>query len=259
MSANNFKDSVADDKITFRMAAEIFLVIFLFVFFLKSVVLDFFVVSSSSMEPVLQKKDLILVSRLAYYIGFADKLPIFGIEAPANWKARFKSPKAGEIVFFLNTFIALKNYPENYIIKRVKLVPGDLIYYNEGKLGNLNFSKSKPDMFQSEYHSIKIPYKLQNINLNSENIKFYKHIIENEGNKVLIDGDSILINNIITKNYTFTQNHYYLEGDNSYHSFDSRIYGLVPETAIQGKALFIFWSGSSAKTSFFDRFISWIE
>ncbi|HRP01441.1 MAG TPA: signal peptidase I [Candidatus Kapabacteria bacterium] len=256
MKLMNLDDSATIiEKITFRMVAEILIVICLVVFFLKIVVLDFFLVSSSSMEPTLYKKDILLVSRVSYFIGLGDRMPFIDLHKLANYRLNYKTPQKNDIIFFKNSFHSLRDYKENYLIKRVKLVPGDKLYYASVN-GQLNFSKNSPDAFVKEYTEITIPAKDEIVNLDIDNIRFYKHIIENEDNKVEITANNIYINNKATNNYKFKENHYYVEGDNRNNSFDSRIYGLVPENVIFGKALLIIWSGAIEKDSYFDRFLT---
>ncbi len=246
-------------NLSFRVVFEIFLIIFLFVFLLKTFVLDFFLVSSESMEKTLQKNDLVFISKVAYFFGISYEIPYFGLTVNDKFRINLREPKTNEIVVFVNNFKRLNHLPINYFIKRVKLVPGDLIYYNATNYGSVIFAKSTPDLFESEFKPAHIPRKGQTIYLYKSNITFYKHIIENEGNSVEITDNGIKINNQFQNKYTFRYNHYFLEGDNSFNSNDSRAYGLVPEFAIIGKAIFIVWSRNPNKEHFFERFLKFIE
>ncbi len=260
MKISDFLDKNTEIKLFTRKTLFSFLLIIVFfVLVLKTFILDFFLVSSTSMAPTLYKKDVILVSRLAYFIGFADRIQLININISPEYRWYYKSPQKNDVIFFSNHFQSLSNYSHNYLIKRVRLIPGDTVYYSELSNGQTNYSITQPDNYNQDYSFAIIPSKNQTINLDTSNLKFYKHIIENEGGKVTSAFGDIYIDNQKAVKYQFKDNHYFVEGDNIDNSFDSRIYGLVPEQMILGKALIIFWSGASQKTNVLDRFLKWIE
>jgi signal peptidase I len=103
---------------------------------------------------------------------------------------------------------------------------------------------------------LEIPYKGLTIELNRENLaKYYYHIVYHERRKILVENDSIFINNIFSENYTFRMNYYFVLGDNRHNTSDSRIWGMVPENHIKGRVSGIFLSFDKG-ASFF-RKIRW--
>lgn len=90
---------------------------------------------------------------------------------------------------------------------------------------------------------IYIPEAGKTVQLNRENLPFYKKIIgEYEGNTLTITGDEIRINGQIATSYTFKQNYYWMMGDNRHNSLDARYFGFTPEDHIVGKPIFIWMS-----------------
>jgi signal peptidase I len=83
-----------------------------------------------------------------------------------------------------------------------------------------------------------------------ETIRLYEHhdSVQIENGKLMIDGENVT-------EYTFSQDYYFMMGDNRDNSLDSRAWGFVPHDHIVGKALFIFMSVDS-EADFFHK-IRW--
>lgn len=73
------------------------------------------------------------------------------------------------------------------------------------------------------------------IDVSTDNIEFVKKMAEIDGNYVEIYNDTLYINGIKKESYYPQQNFYYVLGDNSANSMDSRFYGYVPESAVVGE------------------------
>ena len=108
---------------------------------------------------------------------------------------------------------------------------------------------------RDNFQSFLIPKKELSINLNSENWDYYAPIIQQfEKHSVTFKDRTIFIDDKAVTSYKFSQNYYFVLGDNRDMSEDSRFWGLVPESHIIGKASFILFSNINK-----DRFLKKIN
>lgn len=90
---------------------------------------------------------------------------------------------------------------------------------------------------------IYIPQKGKTIELNLDVIPLYQRLItEYEGHQLSVRGNQILIDNKLATNYTFSQDYYWMMGDNRNNSIDARFWGFVPFSHVVGKPVFIWMS-----------------
>ncbi|MGB0255412.1 MAG: signal peptidase I [Flavobacteriaceae bacterium] len=99
------------------------------------------------------------------------------------------------------------------------------------------------DWNKDQFGPIVIPKRGVSVQLNAKTWPLYKKIIQDyEHNAVSKNGEVIRINGELATSYTFSQDYYWMMGDNRHRSEDSRYWGFVPEDHIVGKPVFVWMS-----------------
>lgn len=205
-----------------------FFPVILFVFILRSFIVEPFQIPSGSMIPTLQIGDFILVNKYTYGI----RLPVIDKKV-----VDINLPQRGEVMVF--------RYPANpsvNYIKRVVGLPGDKIEYKNKRL---TINGEKLEAKQLEDYRQRISYSQQYL----EKLGDVEHRILNDKEAPAYISDDERFPYRENCNYnqagvtcTVPAGHYFMVGDNRDNSRDSRYWGFVPEENIVGKAYFIWFN-----------------
>lgn len=242
-----------------------------------------FKIPTPSMEPTVLSGDFVYVNKLILgprvfkYSSFFN-----GKKAEVFRLPGFKKIKHNDVLVFNFPYSDSRKLDMDlnvFYLKRCVAVPGDWFYIDNGiykvkgcrdTLGyypnQLILSKEKAtDLPCGQYKCfpyddklnwnikffgpIYVPRKNDKLAINSQNIKYYKKIIEYETKKdISIHGSLISLNEQVINWYVFKSNYYFMAGDCVMDSYDSRYWGLLPEDNIVGKATMI-WKSIEINTN----------
>lgn len=237
-----------------------------------------FKIPTDSMQPSIIQGDNILV--LKPLLGAR----LFDVSAALNGEVVDIKRVPGISVFSRNDVLVFNNpIARNwekiefdvmkYFVKRCIAVPGDTLSIENGfycikgvsdDLGNITSQHNLNRLTDSvvdkgvlyglngwtirNFGPLYIPRKDDEIEINMANVQAYKRLIEYETGKEISVRDSIVyLGNCELQSYKVKQNYYFMGGDNVLNSQDSRYWGLLPESFIVGKAVWV-WKSKDKHT-----------
>jgi len=238
---------------------------------IKSFLIETSRVPTGSMETTIKVGDFLFVNKFIYGSSSPRNIPFTDIALPYFQLPAFKEPEKGEIVVFEYPGDRDELVPKaitNYV-KRCMATPGDtiqiinkVVFVNGEMLPiptHIQYEKMYPAPAGVGYPSIfpkgsgwntdnygpyVVPKKGDVVNLNAQNIEWWRTIIDREFAKrvVSVKNGKIFIENNEVSSYTIQKDYYFMMGDNRDNSEDSRFWGLVPRDLIIGETLMIYWS-----------------
>lgn len=185
------------------------------------------VIPTYSMSPALQNGDYIVVS----------------IQIPGRrvWKKEdrlivhrkkgIREIRRNDVVVFNFPYAQQKDKmildTQLFYCKRCVAIPGETYQWH----------------WENKLHRIYLPKKGDILPIHSLNYEDYHKCIEYETNRQLhCRNDSIYLGDSIIHHYRFRHNYYFMRGDNSGDSYDSRFWGILPNDFILGVGQFIWFS-----------------
>ncbi len=198
--------------------SESFFPVLLLVLLMRSFLVEAFRIPSGSMQPTLLEGDFILVNKYCYGL----KVPLTG---HTLWK--IGAPERGDVVVF--------SQGRKDMIKRIVGLPGDRIRYEDKML----YVNDKPmlQVFQDDVLQVHEQWK---------GWPFRRHVehLDARSHDILLRMDQGLSRDRIYpyQSVTVPEDSYYVLGDNRDNSLDSRYWGFVKASTVQGRAFAIFTS-----------------
>ena len=212
---------------------------------LRSLTFEPYNIPSGSMFPTLLIGDHLFISKFSY--GYSRHSFPFSLPIIPHGRVFEKMPKIGDVVVFRVTPEMIPNLQTSVdYIKRIVALPGDTIQMKEGRL-YINGVMAEREFVKKE--EIEIEGKKA----------VYSRYVETLPNGV--KHDIYEVDDMVAKDdtplITVPEGYFFAMGDNRDNSFDSRFFGAVPLTHLEGKAEFIFYSNNGK--GFFFEFWRWPE
>jgi signal peptidase I len=242
-------------RLRLRATAKALFVTVALALILKMFVVEAFRIPSGSMENTLLVGDFLLVNKLAYGLKTPRYLPLTTKAIPSVTFPAFRTVRRGDVLVF--------EYPGKrgevsgdgplYFIKRCIGLPGDTVAISGGTAA-VNGREVLMPMYAKSverwtmlgnqmYGPVVVPRKGEAIQLAPENAESWREFLERERHSLEVASDGrILIDGIEKNTYLVEKDYYFVLGDNRGNSLDSRVWGFVPEDAIIGEALLVYWS-----------------
>ena len=169
-------------------------------FSVKHSVVEPYVVPTRSMVPTLPARDRILVSKCAYDVW----LPFTRVRL-----ARVRDPRRWEVIVFTTRGINGTGDLPRHFVKRVVGLPGETLEIRDGDIIVNGETVPKPAAITETC--------------------YYDNVFE--------DGETPRYG-LPGQTFTVPEGRYFVLGDNSGESLDSRIWGFVPRRNVRGRVLF---------------------
>ncbi len=202
-------------------------------------------IPSGSMIPTLLIGDYLFITKYDY--GYSRHSFPFSAPIIPSGKLFAHEPKRGDVVIFRMTPEIQPQLSGNVdYIKRIIGLPGDTVQMINGRL----YINDK----MVDRHLI--GKKTLNTEMGKNTFFEYAETLPNGVvHTIFENNDESIPDN--TKKFIVPENHFFAMGDNRDNSLDSRFFGSVPMTNLEGKARFIFYSNNGNGS--FWQFWRWPE
>jgi signal peptidase I len=213
--------------------ARSFFPVLLLVFILRSFLFEPFRVPTGSLKPTVLPGDFIVSNKYAYGV----RTPIW-----ARKLLNVGTPQRGDIAIF-----RIPVDQKTWMVKRVIGTPGDRIDYEHKQL-----------TVNGERATYRVINTVRDTNNGHDfwNVQEMEEILQGKPHRIYIND----VKDSEDFHLVVPPGHYFMMGDNRDNSDDSRYWGFVPDSHLEGKAMVIWlsWDQYDWKHFRWDRIGSWL-
>mgnify|MGYP001247186456 CR=1 FL=1 len=229
---------------------------------LKTFVVGAILVPSGSMESTLLPGDCVLINKLVYGVRTPETLPFSESRFPAVRLPGLREISRGDVIVFRFPGDPDASRPGDpvYFVKRCIALGGDRVELRNGVCSVNDEMVPQPDGRQSslgsggsgsaggEFGPVTVPKRGNSVALTPANYSAWENLIRREGHEVEYDLlVGVTIDGKTAKSYRFEKSYLFVLGDNRDRSYDSRVWGFLPQENVVGEAMMIYWSWPEEK------------
>jgi signal peptidase I len=219
---------------------------------LKTFVIGAIRVPSDSMERTLLPGDFVLINKLVYGGATPGEVPFAGLKLPVLRLPGMRQVARGDVIVFRFPGALDGTLPPDpvYFVKRCVALGGDRVEI----AGGICYVNGEPVLYpdaghpaagseRDQFGPVVVPGRGDSITLTPSNYAVWEPLIRREGHHVEANGFAgVLIDGSPAVSYRFEKNYLFVLGDNRDRSYDSRLWGFLPQENVIGEAMMIYWS-----------------
>ncbi len=217
---------------------------------LKTFIIGAIRVPSVSMENTLLPGDLVLVNKLVYGSTASARLPFSQSGFSELRVPGLRRVGRGEVIVFRLPEDTIEAHDPVYFVKRCIALGGDKVevrrgvcYVNDEPVRIPEGAQPSLSRHIEDFGPIFVPAQGDSIRLTRLNYLKWEDVIRQEGHAVECDPvQGVVLDWRPATTYRIAKSYLFVMGDNAAHSYDSRLWGFLPEENVIGEAMLVYWS-----------------
>jgi signal peptidase I len=198
------------------------------------------------MEGTLLRGDYLLVNKLLYGARVRGRIPLVHAQLPMIHLPGLSEPRRGDVVVFelpAGAFPHGTSEPVTFV-KRLIGLAGDEVRIEDGRIlvNGDEVAAGALSGHPEAFGPVRVPKAGDVLALVPATFSRWERLLRTEGHACSITDGRVYVDGAPTASYTLSRDYVFVLGDNLDHSYDSRMWGFLPEENIVGNAMLVYWS-----------------